>query len=64
MQTQKNYYRITAGAKSVHLEQCFKDGFIGCDWGAYISSDVMVGQTQRYMGYVKDELAESNQIKQ
>jgi len=26
------------------------------------ASDLVVGQTQRYMGYVKDQLAESNQI--
>jgi len=29
----KQYYRIMAGSGSVHAAQCFKDGFIGVDYG-------------------------------
>lgn len=36
MRSLKNYYRIMAGAKSIHADQCFNDGFIGGDWGLHV----------------------------
>lgn len=31
--TQKNYYRIMAGAKSAYAADCFQHKYIGADWG-------------------------------
>lgn len=68
-----SYYRIMAGAKSVFAQEFLEGGFIAANWN--IDQDLthdlpddwrefnhrFVGQIQRYMGYVKDELAEADQ---
>lgn len=33
MDKAKNYYRIMLGKKSKYADECFKDGFIGGNWG-------------------------------
>lgn len=32
-QSPKSYYRIMAGRKSVHVADCYQNGYIGADWG-------------------------------
>ena len=42
-----NYYRIMLGRKSAHAAECFAGGF--------------VGQVLRYMGFIKEQVAEADQ---
>lgn len=53
----KEYYRIMLGAKSVYADECYKN--VELKKGR--ASDNVVGQIQRYMGYVLEELAEDDQ---
>ena len=47
----KKYIRLMLGAKIAHIDECLKG----------IAIDNVVGQIQRYMGYVFEELAEQGQ---
>lgn len=51
----KSYYRLMLGERRKHASECLVELKRGR------TSDVVVGQTLRYMGYVQDELAGSNQ---
>jgi len=73
----KKYYRVMLGSKSIEADECYKGNFIGADFGIEADltketllvvelkrgrvSDNVVGQILRYMGYVKEELAEAGQ---
>ena len=56
----KSYYRLMLGAGSIHANDCFSEEVVELKKGR--ASDAVVGQLLRYMGYVKDELLEEDQM--
>ena len=48
----KSYYRVMAGRKSIHAENCFQEGFIGVDYG--IDVDLTDRLPERWQDFNKE----------
>lgn len=60
----KQYNRIMAGSKSVHAEECFRDGFVGVDYGFRIDlSDRVSDRFQEFTREFRPIYLEANPTK-